>query len=186
MCLCIQVFMYYMRTLPLDEVNVAFYKLLIPCMLCGCTCAYFAYTSHLVLSQFMCALYFLCLQCERSKRKSFWNDREETVLQEYPIGTGSNSKIEAPSFSCTQGKRQVSHPTSTLLMPHLSTCEQSPSLCQTRPIQTPLYTSNISPSCAIPQPPLIQPSHVSGSMSTQQPRYSVTTAAASLIDIVFV
>ena len=33
-----------------------------------------------------------------------------------------------------------------------------------------LYTNNVSPSCAIPQPPLIQPSHVPGSMPTQQPK----------------
>ena len=45
---------------------------------------------------------------------------------------------------------------STLLMPHLSTCEQS--------VRELLSSLNVSPSCAIPQPPLIQSSHVPGSM----------------------
>ena len=114
-----------------------------------CTCAYYAYTSHLVLSQFMC-VHYACLQCGRSKRKSFWNDEEETVFQEYPVW------LKLPPFSHTQDKRQVSHWMSTILMPHLLTGEQSlrelpRSLSQPRPFLTPLYTSNVSPSCAIHQ-----------------------------------
>ena len=138
-------------------------------MLCGAH-VLIMLTNYIWYSLNLC-VYFLCLQCGRSKRKSFWNDGEETVLQEYPIGTGSSSKRgEAPSFSCTQGERQVSHQKSTLL-----TCEQSvreipQSLSQPRPFQKTRYTSNVSSSCTIPQPPLIQPSHVTGSMPTQQPK----------------
>ena len=91
---------------------------------CVCAHVHILLTLHFALSRFMCGQ-FSCLQIGRSKRKSFWNDREETVL-EYPIGTGSNSKKgEAPSFSRMWDKQQVSHQMSTLLMPHLSTCEQS-------------------------------------------------------------
>ena len=139
---------------------------MIPCMLCGAH-VLIMLTSHFVVSQFMC-VHCACLQCGRSKRKSFWNDEEETVPQEYPIGT------EAHSFSHTQGKQQVSHQMSTLLMPHLLTCEQSVrelprSLSRPHPFQTPLYTCKVSPSCAIPQLP-IRLSHVPVSVPTQQPK----------------
>ena len=59
--------------------------------------------SHCACSLNFC-VQFSYLQRGRSKKKSVWNDREETVLQEYPIGTRSNRKRgEAPSiFSDTE------------------------------------------------------------------------------------
>ena len=58
---------------------------------------------------------------------------------------------------------------------------------QPRPFQKTLFTSNVSPSCTIPQPPLMQPSKYQVPCQLSIPRYSVTTAAASLgIEVVFV
>ena len=129
-------------------------------------------THHIWYSLNLC-VYLSCLQCGRNKRKTFWNDAEETVLPEYPIGTGSSSKSgEGPSFSCMQGE-QVSHQMSTLLMPHLSTCEQSVrelphSLSRPHPFQTLINTLTIINTNNNPQP--IQASHAPVSMPTQQPK----------------
>ena len=138
-------------------------------------------TSHSACSLNFC-VQISCLQCGRSKRKS--SERtERRLFWSIPLGLDLTGKEEKLSpLSHTQTNHRIPSKW-TILIPHLSTCEQSvlelpPILLAASPPPIPLASSpppnsstqsSISPSCAIPPTATTKPSHVPVSMSTQQP-----------------
>ena len=131
--------------------------------------------SRLSLSQCM------CVQCGRSKRKSFWNDGKKAakVLQEYPFGTGSNANEERLSLlSRTQDKQQVTHQMSTPDTPPLDMWAAhlgAPSL----PVSPPSNPSLHKQTSLLVPPNVITTIPCTSFCWISSPRYSVLTTVVS-------
>ena len=149
-------------------------------------------TSHSACSLNFC-VQFSCLQCGRSKRKAS-EMTERRLFWSIPLGLDLTGKEEKLSpFSHTQTNNRF--PTKwTILIPHLSTCEQSvleppPVPLAASPPPIPLAArsppnSSLHNLASLPlvqslqQAPLNHPKY-HFLCQLNSPRYSVTTAAAS-------
>ena len=132
-----------------------------------CTCAYCAYITFCTLSIYsMCVHFFVC-SVEGVRGKASKMAERRLFSRSIPLGLDLTTKRRSFLHLLTRWVNDTPDAPPLDMWP---VCMRAPSLSQTRPFQTPLYTSNVSPSCAIPQPPLIQPSRVPVSMPTQQPK----------------
>ena len=153
-------------------------------IICECTCFVWVYMHvhhELSLASRLALCQFMCVQCGRSKRKSFWNDGKKAVkvLQEYPIGIWSNTNEERFSLlSCIQDKQQVSYQMSTPDTPPLDMWAAhlgAPSLLASSPSNPSLHKQTsllVSPSAITTIP-------CNSFCRLSRPRYSVMTTAAS-------
>ena len=196
MCLCIQVVMYYMRTLPLNEVNVACYKQIIPCMYVTCymvhMCLLCLHITFGPLSIYVCIFCFCSAKGVRGKASEM-TDRCRLFSRSIPLGLDLITKEEKlPPFLASRVNNKF--PT-----------QQAHSWCPTSQHVSSLYRNSLdlSPNLAPSKHhftqamslPLAQSHHhhqydhpmyqVPCQLSSS--RYSVTTTAASLgIDAVIV
>ena len=82
-----------------------------------CTCAYYAYITFCSLSIYVCI--FCVCSVKGVRRKA--SKMTERRLFSWSITLGLDltaNEEKLPPFSRTQGKQQISHQMSTLLMPH--------------------------------------------------------------------